>query len=530
MGDSTIVVAPDRGSEITHPWEEEGWSSPIYTLPIEIPAEEYIGFSIPKEVGYSVALFLNSGSWRRVELKPSSVGSRGFLPSLRLGEIVAVAFFSKDPPEQLPVIYRSGEAPIHTPQGETRILGIETIDTPGGGYTVVGLESALERLESGVSRIRYRYKGESVGGTLRLSSSSESVDYDFNPRRGSGELNFYTGSLGFTPSSVSVDIPGFSVSSISFFPLPGERVGGTPVPLTAGLGTILHYPHSVWRDARYELFKWARFPKILILSTQSYEVQARFFKRLALFVEIRGSVGKILTDSEIENLSGWRANDFSSESLARFFTLAEELSVALTEEEYLLRDIAVNEEIIIPSGTGYTPGVGAVLDTSIESSYPLRALFMIHESVHGLFFTDSRFRQMVGRFMLTLSDEEREFWSLFLHHRSYNVREDHTLLANEVAAYLLQQPIEEVGDYLVGYNVPILLANYPDSEPWLLPMVLENPTLFEDSFQRIATSFETHVGFPPGRYYELLPKDRPAWKLFKGKRESWLSSHNPNYY
>ena len=70
--------------------------------------------------------------------------------------------------------------------------------------------------------------------------------------------------------------------------LPGPL---TPLPVDPGL--VLLYDPAQWRSTRYELFSWSRFPEVLIFDTADYEIQSRFFKRLAFYVEKRGFRGRL---------------------------------------------------------------------------------------------------------------------------------------------------------------------------------------------------------------------------------------------
>ncbi len=57
------------------------------------------------------------------------------------------------------------------------------------------------------------------------------------------------------------------------------------VPIITDPGLILNYPSDVWRTVDYEIFEWDRFDRILFFDTKDYDVQNRFFRRLAFFVE-----------------------------------------------------------------------------------------------------------------------------------------------------------------------------------------------------------------------------------------------------
>ena len=49
---------------------------------------------------------------------------------------------------------------------------------------------------------------------------------------------------------------------------------------------------------------------MLIFDTASYAVQARFFRRLAFYVEKQGYRGRLLTDAELGSRRGYNAHDY----------------------------------------------------------------------------------------------------------------------------------------------------------------------------------------------------------------------------
>ena len=95
-------------------------------------------------------------------------------------------------------------------------------------------------------------------------------------------------------------------------------------PIPSDLGLVgSYYPRSAWRQSDYELFAWNLYPSILIFDMRSYEVQSRFFKRLAFFVEKRGFRGEMLSDAELAARHGWNAHNYRPEDLAGFYNVAD---------------------------------------------------------------------------------------------------------------------------------------------------------------------------------------------------------------
>jgi hypothetical protein len=227
-----------------------------------------------------------------------------------------------------------------------------------------------------------------------------------------------------------------------------------PQPIPADPGIILSYPQSFWRDRRYELFRWDRFPSILIFDTAGYEIQERFFKRLAFFVEKKGFRGRLVPDAELASLHGWNAHDYRAEDLARFFDAAGKADFPLTPEERELREILLRAGIIRDGGNagggidtgGVIPGEGAVISISRESSEYLRSLFMPHEAFHGLFFIDEDFRAFSQERWDNLSPGARRFIISFFDYQQYDINDPY-LMVNELMGYCLQQPPSQAGEY-----------------------------------------------------------------------------------
>jgi len=60
-----------------------------------------------------------------------------------------------------------------------------------------------------------------------------------------------------------------------------------------------------------------------------------------------------------------------------------------------------------------------------------------------------------------LSEDEKEFWRIFLDWKLYNTR-DIDLTMNEFQAYLMQQHLSYVDTYFKEYTIPRLVRRYPE--------------------------------------------------------------------
>ncbi|MDR2516705.1 MAG: hypothetical protein LBC88_04910 [Spirochaetaceae bacterium] len=274
---------------------------------------------------------------------------------------------------------------------------------------------------------------------------------------------------------------------------------------------ILNYPEELWRDGRFEVFRWDGFPEILIFDTKNYAVQDRLFKRLAFFVEKAGFRGRLASDAELSSLHGWNAHDYRAEDLAAFFTAARQSGFPLSAEERELEALLLDHGVIRYDGAEtLVPGRGAVISVSRESPAYLRRRFMVHEAFHGLFFLDEDFRAFSRRRWEQLEDEAQRFLRSFFDFQRYDITDPY-LLVNEFMAYCLQQEADQAGAYF-GET----LARQLDSHPWrgsVLPPPEYNRDggktwpLLAEIFAREARAFSGYVnrrwGFSAGNVFRF---------------------------
>jgi hypothetical protein len=310
------------------------------------------------------------------------------------------------------------------------------------------------------------------------------------------------------PAAVSAGsggiLPGtaFLVESADIPPQPAEP--GDPIPLDPGL--ILAYPQAAWREARYEVFRWPAFPRILIVDTADYAVQERLFKRLAFFVEKRDFRGRLVSDGELAGLHGWNAHDYRDEDLARFFETAQQEDFPLSDEERELLDILLRNGIAVrtPSGA-IQSGEGAVLSISRESPEALRNRFLVHEGFHGIFFMDEEFREFSRRRWENLDGGAKGVFRSYLDFQRYDLADPY-LVVNEFMAYCLQQPVSQAGPYF-GETMPRQIL----TSPWrgsVLPPSEKSPAgerwpslarLFTQEAEAFSAYVSRRWGFAAGR-------------------------------
>lgn len=227
--------------------------------------------------------------------------------------------------------------------------------------------------------------------------------------------------------------------------------GEVLIPVSADPGFILDYDQSKWRTSDYEIFEWDRFSRILFFDTKNYEVQDRFFTRLAYFVEKAGYKGTLLTNEQLKGMHGYNAHDYSAESMAKFFNKALDLNFRLNTEEELLKKILIVNGFFELEGDYVRANDGGLVSISRETPDWSRKNLLAHEGWHTIFFRDQEFRNFVAAVYGTIDYDSRQF--LIDYFRSqpslgYDTSDEY-LMHNEFMAYIMQQPISEVSKYFV---------------------------------------------------------------------------------
>lgn len=288
---------------------------------------------------------------------------------------------------------------------------------------------------------------------FRLSPSEETFAF-FQPCVVSGFSGYvqpvsggkYSRGIFTSPSSGS-GAEAFSGNSI-----PGESL---LVPVTADPHAMVEWPQSAWRKASREIFRWDRFPTVIVFDTVDYEVQNRYFRRLAFFVEKDGYRGKLMTDEELSDMHGFNAHDYRAESLAEFFSAAARSDFPLLDEELELRGILLHNGIIEAAADGtFKPGKGAIVSISRSSPEYLRYSFIAHECFHAIYFVDGDFRQKVSEVYNRMNPNALAFlqdYFIVVGGLGYDIS-DQYLMENEFMGYILQNPFSNVPGYF-GRNL-----------------------------------------------------------------------------
>lgn len=229
---------------------------------------------------------------------------------------------------------------------------------------------------------------------------------------------------------------------------------GEYFPIQADPGLLVDWPQSEWRREDFEVFLWEQFPSVLFFDFADYAIQDEFLKRLAFYVEKKGYIGELWTHEEIKDLHAFNAQDYRAESLVNFFNQAYEEEFPLNDSELLLRDILLENGIIVRNSNSfpmYLEGRGAIVSISRETPDYLRPVLLTHEGLHGIYFMENDFRNKV----LSVYNETDPLAVEFLRRYfqvspplNYDVDDDY-LMKNEFMAYLLQRSPSRVESYFV---------------------------------------------------------------------------------
>ncbi|WP_053228340.1 hypothetical protein [Spirochaeta cellobiosiphila] len=247
---------------------------------------------------------------------------------------------------------------------------------------------------------------------------------------------------------------------------------------------VLEESQILWQSPEYGLFQWGVKDDVYVFMFRDYRVQSRFLKRLAFFVEKKGSVGILRSNRYLASRHGYNAHDYKADDLAAFFNLVEEEKFPLNEEELVLKNWLLELGVIQIDSDKYREGKGAIVSASFESYDYLRRFLLTHELFHGLFFTDPLYRDYIRKVWYDLDEDSHRFWSIQLDWRQYDVDNEY-LLINEFMAYLMQQPKEDARAYLGPLSVGRVLSSRPYLNGFLNQYLRDNPTIFVDTSQLI---------------------------------------------
>jgi hypothetical protein len=243
---------------------------------------------------------------------------------------------------------------------------------------------------------------------------------------------------------------------------PTEAAPVTVVPdgLTASLSQVLANKANQFRQNDFEVYRWASDPSVIILDFRTLAIQDLYVKRLVFFLEKAGYRGQILSDAQMQGQHGWNANDFSPESLARFYNAARKAAFALNpSEEYFLQCLLA-WGLLTQDEQDFSAGTGAIVSIAQDMAAYTRRTLLQHEMTHGIYFTSKEFRDFVAVQWKALPAEPKSFLIRFFQFKRYDTS-DAALMVNEFQAYLLQQPLGALDDYVTKSMPGQFVLVYP---------------------------------------------------------------------
>ncbi|MCX5701208.1 MAG: HEAT repeat domain-containing protein, partial [Candidatus Omnitrophica bacterium] len=163
--------------------------------------------------------------------------------------------------------------------------------------------------------------------------------------------------------------------------------------------------------------------------------------RLAFYAEKEGYKGKVLRDDEMPNSYVYDGHDYSLDTIAVFFTKAEQNKVQLHPQETRLRDRLLMLGLLKSEGGVYRAGEKNMVVSFIRD-HPRKEEVFIHELVHA-FYDNPVFLEQVKQIFMKLSPQQQEMIKNFLRAKDYAVDSDEKLFYSEFAAYFVTANVAE---------------------------------------------------------------------------------------
>ncbi|AHC15620.1 hypothetical protein L21SP2_2259 [Salinispira pacifica] len=290
-----------------------------------------------------------------------------------------------------------------------------------------------------------------------------------------------------------------------------ESPGPLPPPLPMDLGMIMNYSRGLWRNPEMELYSWNLFPQVLIIDFRDYELQARYLKRLAYFVEKEGFRGELLTNAQLAGRHGWNAHNYHPRDLSRFYNRAADEGFPLNEEELNLLELLLQRGILTENGGEYLEGEGQIISIT---DHPLqteaaRRLFLNHEALHGMFYNFPEFRELSTQLWNGMEESSREYLEYYFSYVGYDP-EDSYLMINEFQAYMLQQDIVNLRWMVQSRMAPRILRRFPALENFVYGNNVDTGWEALRAGEALQTLIYQNYGLTAGDLFGLVPWEGDA--------------------
>ncbi|MFZ2913804.1 MAG: hypothetical protein WAZ99_06350 [Rectinemataceae bacterium] len=371
-------------------------------------------------------------------------------------------------------------------------------ESPSGLYTAAiawpfeGLAEAKSANGNLVPSLVVEYSGRSASDIVVTSPEGAKILVQAaNPK---GRVVLPADLFGSSVSSLTAKFPGNVIPSALY----AAAIPAAAAEL-ADLGRVVMAPAPV-DPVDFSLYRWDILPDVLVFDFRDYAVQNAYLKRLAFFVEKEGFRGRLATDAEISALHGWNAHDYRPEDLAAFFAASKKQAFLLNPSEKRFETLLLERGVIVADGDSYKPGKGAVISITRESPDYLRRTFATHESIHALFFADSKYREFSSSVWASMDSGERWFWNLYFGWMNYDTSSSY-LMANEVQAYLMQQQPSKAREYFSEILPARLLENHPELQGPIDQYMTEYGDRFELRSRALDSWVRAKYGFGAGRAF-----------------------------
>lgn len=162
--------------------------------------------------------------------------------------------------------------------------------------------------------------------------------------------------------------------------------------------------------------------------------------RQSVFLEDRRLAGTVLEEiprSCDHAAAGYSGHNFTPEGMFCFRQAACSGEGITSSEKALHTALAKAGAWSVTDGSGSIPRCAGVLAVAKGLSRQECEDTLVHECMHGLFYSDSVLREAVwNQWQTVLSEPQRTLWIAFLDKLGYNAARDETLAVNELLAYM----------------------------------------------------------------------------------------------